>query len=191
MMIGSAVIAARWDFIILLSCIMGFILMYSTVLCTHFNLALTTTIVGCLKVRVCHSFFFCNIFDIFNFSKTNSFFLCLSYLQNILITYIGMSLGGDYVYILIWGTADPFTSIWQAGNDPLILRLVFAVLLSYLPKAGQYSCFFIYLKLVIGFSDYEVALFIALVTGGSVIQQVVSAGSSCLHHSCVTSSLTV
>ncbi|CAG2123290.1 unnamed protein product, partial [Medioppia subpectinata] len=49
--------------------------------------------------------------------------------------------------------------------------LCLAVFLSYLPEAGQYSCFFVYLRLVMNFSAEDVALFIAVVGLLSVVAQ--------------------
>jgi predicted MFS family arabinose efflux permease len=70
-----------------------------------------------------------------------------------------------------WRQADPFSSLRKAGNDTRLLLLSIMVFLSYLPEAGQYSCFFLYLRQVIGFSLSEVSLFISVLCITSVIAQ--------------------
>ncbi len=66
---------------------------------------------------------------------------------------------------------DPFAAMRKAWKDKTILMLCVTVFLSYLPEAGQYSCFFVYLRLVMGFSKEAVAMFIAAVGILSVIAQ--------------------
>lgn len=75
--------------------------------------------------------------------------------------------------ISFWETADPFGALRKAGKDRMIFTLCISVFLSYLPEAGQYSCFFVYLKLIIGFSQSEVAIFIALIGVLSMFAQTV------------------
>jgi len=48
-----------------------------------------------------------------------------------------------------WQGADPFLIIKLLRDEKAVLRLATIVFLSYLPEAGQFSCFFVYLKLVI------------------------------------------
>ncbi|KAL4236046.1 Hippocampus abundant transcript 1 protein [Mactra antiquata] len=72
-----------------------------------------------------------------------------------------------------WDKVDPFSSLRKMGSDYLILLLCITVFLSYLPEAGEYSCFFVYLKLIMGFTTEEVAVFIAVVGVLSVIAQTV------------------
>jgi hypothetical protein len=56
----------------------------------------------------------------------------------------------------------------KVGKDHTILMLCVTVFLSYLPEAGQYSCIFPYLKLVMGFSVIMVSVYIAVVSTSSV-----------------------
>ncbi|XP_043244449.1 hippocampus abundant transcript 1 protein-like isoform X1 [Amphibalanus amphitrite] len=72
---------------------------------------------------------------------------------------------------ITWEQADPFAALKKIGKDRTVLLLCLAVFLSYLPEAGQYSCFFVYLRLVMKFSQEAVAMFIATVGILSVIAQ--------------------
>jgi len=72
---------------------------------------------------------------------------------------------------ITWEQADPFTALWKVSKDRNVLLISLTVLLSYLPEAGQYSCFFVYLRLVMGFSPEMVATFIAAIGILSVIAQ--------------------
>ncbi|XP_056320186.1 hippocampus abundant transcript 1 protein isoform X2 [Danio aesculapii] len=62
-----------------------------------------------------------------------------------------------------WEQADPFASLRKVGKDSTVLLICVTVFLSYLPEAGQYSSFFLYLGQVIHFSPQAIAGFIAMV----------------------------
>ncbi|XP_034751413.1 hippocampus abundant transcript 1 protein isoform X1 [Etheostoma cragini] len=70
-----------------------------------------------------------------------------------------------------WEQADPFTSLRKVGQDPTVLLICITVFLSYLPEAGQYSSFFLYLRQVINFSSTTIAVFIGVVGILSIIAQ--------------------
>ncbi|XP_041087701.1 hippocampus abundant transcript 1 protein-like [Polyodon spathula] len=72
-----------------------------------------------------------------------------------------------------WEQADPFSSLKKVGKDSTVLLICITVFLSYLPEAGQYSSFFLYLRQVIGFSSVTIAAFIAVVGILSIIAQTV------------------
>ncbi|XP_030049479.1 hippocampus abundant transcript-like protein 1 [Microcaecilia unicolor] len=70
-----------------------------------------------------------------------------------------------------WEQADPFASLRKVGKNSTVLLICITVLLSYLPEAGQYSSFFLYLRQVIGFNSVSIAAFIAFVGILSIIAQ--------------------
>lgn len=72
-----------------------------------------------------------------------------------------------------WEQADPFAALRKVGADRTVLMLCVTVFLSYLPEAGQYSCIFVYLKLVMGFGEGQVTIFIAIVGVLSISVQII------------------
>ena len=68
---------------------------------------------------------------------------------------------------------DPFTSLGKIWKDKTVLVISLVTFLSYLPEAGQSTCFFVYLTLVLGFSKMNVAIFICYVGLVSAISQTV------------------
>uniref|UniRef100_A0A3B3DB42 Si:ch211-87m7.2 n=1 Tax=Oryzias melastigma TaxID=30732 RepID=A0A3B3DB42_ORYME len=75
-----------------------------------------------------------------------------------------------------WKQADPFASLRRVGKDTTVLLICVTVFLSYLPEAGQYSSFFLYLKQVIEFSPEAIAAFIAMVGILSIVAQTLLLG---------------
>ncbi|KAJ7425382.1 Hippocampus abundant transcript-like protein 1 [Willisornis vidua] len=70
-----------------------------------------------------------------------------------------------------WEQADPFASLKKVRKDSAVLLISVTVFLSYLPEAGQYSSFFLYLRQIIGFGSTTIAAFIAVVGIMSIIAQ--------------------
>ncbi|XP_075885406.1 hippocampus abundant transcript 1 protein [Nelusetta ayraudi] len=70
-----------------------------------------------------------------------------------------------------WEQADPFTSLRKVGQDSTVLLICITVFLSYLPEAGQYSSFFLYLRQVVNFSSTTIAVFIGVVGILSILAQ--------------------
>ena len=68
---------------------------------------------------------------------------------------------------------DPFSSLQYIWKDRTILVISLVTFLSYLPEAGQSTCFFVYLTLVLGISKMNVAIFICYVGVISALSQTV------------------
>jgi len=74
---------------------------------------------------------------------------------------------------LTFKKVDPFSSLRGIWSDKTVLVMSLVSVLSYLPEAGQSTCFFVYLTLVLGFSKLNVAIFICYVGVLSAICQTV------------------
>jgi len=74
---------------------------------------------------------------------------------------------------LTFKQVDPFSSLQHIMKDRTVLVISLVTFLSYLPEAGQSTCFFVYLTLVLGVSKMNVAIFICYVGLLSAISQTV------------------
>lgn len=77
-------------FMFLISCLFGVFLLYCTALCTQHNSALTTGVIGVIKVSIGS---FCSFF-----LSPQCLLLVLSFQQNISVAYLGMFIGNDYTF---------------------------------------------------------------------------------------------
>ena len=69
----------------------------------------------------------------------------------------------NFVFISLHPQVDPFSSLRHIWGDRTVLVLSLVTFLSYLPEAGQSTCFFVYLTLVLG--EYSTVQYS---TGGAV-----------------------
>ncbi|XKL65972.1 hypothetical protein PGB90_009392 [Kerria lacca] len=60
-----------------------------------------------------------------------------------------------------WEQADPFALLKKVGIHQTVLLICITVLFSFIPEAGVYSCIFVYIRYVIGFSMKTVVIYIA------------------------------
>ncbi|KAL0183144.1 hypothetical protein M9458_022519, partial [Cirrhinus mrigala] len=86
-------------------------------------------------------------------------YLSASYGDNLVVLVATLIALADICFILLavpelntwgapisWEQADPFASLRKVGQDTTVLLICITVFLSYLPEAGQYSSFFLYLR---------------------------------------------
>merc|ERR1719427_81026 len=74
---------------------------------------------------------------------------------------------------LNWTKKDVFKLFSNVTQDKTLFLFCVTVFLSYLPEAGQYTCIFVYLRHVIGFTNDKIALYIAVVGILSILAQTV------------------
>ncbi|KTF89820.1 hypothetical protein cypCar_00010358 [Cyprinus carpio] len=94
--------------------------------------------------------------------------------------YLSVAYGDTVVVILATAIALLdicfILSLRKVGQDSTVLLICITVFLSYLPEAGQYSSFFLYLRQVIRFTPETVAAFIAVVGILSILAQTLVLG---------------